>query len=144
MPHNLWPINKKCHTLKYSRTFTVNFAAQFAFFLTILLYALLGLNYDVKDLDFIMLASWIYYFLLSFRNEFKPELIMQHLYFSCLTDSLKGVLLCGPIQVITVKMIVDSSKSVNSGSWATYFEKICVQWSSRLCAHLNRRICKRL
>ena len=36
----------------------------------LLMYALFGLTYKFKHLDYVMLASWIYYFLFSFRNEF--------------------------------------------------------------------------
>ena len=39
------------------------------------LYALLGLTYNSKRLDYFMFASWIYYFLFSFRNEFKLDVL---------------------------------------------------------------------
>ena len=55
--------------LKTLRTFKVNFFAELAFFIILLLYALFGLTYKLKQLDYFMMASWFYYFLLSFRNE---------------------------------------------------------------------------
>ena len=56
------------------RTFKGNFLAELAFFVILLLYALFGLTYNLKQLDYFMCASWVYYYLLSFRNEFKHKI----------------------------------------------------------------------
>jgi len=59
---------------KNERTSKGNFIAELAFFIILLCYALFGLTYDLKQLDYFMFASWIYYFLLSFRNEFEQPI----------------------------------------------------------------------
>ena len=53
------------------------FLAELIFFMIMMLYALFGLTYYLKQLDYFMLASWIYYFLHSFRNEFELIPIIQ-------------------------------------------------------------------
>ena len=60
------------------RTFKGYFLSELTFFMIMMLYALFGLTYNLKQLDYFMLASWIYYFLLSFRNEFEQVPIIHH------------------------------------------------------------------
>ena len=50
-----------CWTLKVSAT------AEVGFFFILLAYALTGLTYNFKDMDYFMLGIWITYFLFSFR-----------------------------------------------------------------------------
>ena len=56
--------------LFYIWTFKGNVLAELTYFIILLLYALLGLTYDTKTLDYVMVASWLNYFLLTFRSEF--------------------------------------------------------------------------
>ena len=65
------------------RTFQGYFLAELTFLMIMMLYALFGLTYNLKQLDYFMLASWIYYFLLSFSNEFELVPMIQHFHKLC-------------------------------------------------------------
>ena len=74
MGHRLWTTKKLFCSLKLgniSELFKGNFIVELLFFIMLLMYALFGPTYNRKNLDYIMLASWFNYFLLTFRSEFK-------------------------------------------------------------------------
>ena len=55
-------------------TLKVSAVSEVAFFFILLVYALTGLTYNFKDMDEFMLATWIAYFLSTFRLDMNYEM----------------------------------------------------------------------
>ena len=54
-------------------TLKVSAKCELGFFIILLVYALTGLTYDIKKMDYFMFTVWILYFLFSFRLEMNYE-----------------------------------------------------------------------
>ena len=56
------------------RTLKVSAVSEVGFFFILLAYALTGLTYDIKKMDYFMFTVWIAYFLFSFRLDMNYEI----------------------------------------------------------------------